>query len=215
MWEIKNKSTKITACGGVPRRLRFFFSNACPALYRSTCKRAANNEVIYSNWWLSGKANSPDVSEHGQEVLTRPQQTPNSLSTKPFIVPRCLTLCIMSQIWLSIRVQLGFGRFSFLIINWTPWIVLKRSAVSLGCIIGNNITTGRALWCKCVHNYSVQVPLAFKPFHLTHSAVRIDRISEGMRFTEWILVPWWIFFFKQHNFAHLSVFLLESLDQNC
>ena len=137
-----------------------------------------------SNWWLSAKANSPDVSGHGREVLTRLVQTLNSSSTKPFTVPRCLTLCIMPQIWLSIRLQLGFGKFSFLIINWTPWIVLKRSAVSLGYIIGNNITTGRALWCKCIHNYRVQVPLVFKPFHLTHSAVRSDRISQVIRFTE-------------------------------
>ena len=161
-----------------------FFSNTCPVLYRPVCKRAANNEVIYFKLMAVWKANSPDVSEHGREVLTRLVQTSNSLSTKPFTVPHCLTLYIMSQIWLPIRVQLGFGKFSFLIVNWTPWIVLKRSVVSLGCIIGNNITTGRALWCKCIHNYRVQVPLVFKPFHLTHSAVTSDRISEGIRFTE-------------------------------
>ena len=122
----------------------FFQTN----FYLCTVQPAKGQQIMksfLSNWWLSGKASSPDVSEHGREMLTRLVQTLNSSSTKPFTVPRCLTLCIMSQIWLSIRVQLGFGKFSFLIINWTPRIVLKRSAVSLGCIIGNNITTARAL----------------------------------------------------------------------
>ena len=73
----------------------FFQTHAQPC----TVQPAKGQQIMksfISNWWLSGKANSPDVSEHGREVLTRPQQTPNSLSTKPFTVPRCLTLCIMS-----------------------------------------------------------------------------------------------------------------------
>ena len=189
----KKKALKLLHVEVCPDHSFFFQTHAQPCTVQPTKGQQIMKSFI-SNWWLSGQANSPDVNEHGREVLTRLVQTLNSSSTKPFTVPRCLTLCIMSQIWLPIRVQLGFGKFSFLIIKWTPRIVLKRSAVSLRRIIGNNITVARALWCKCVHNYSVQVLLAFKPFHLTHSAVRIDWISQGIRFTEWIFVPRWIFF---------------------
>ena len=64
----------------------FFQTHAQPCTVQPT-KGQQKMKSFISNWWLSAEANSPDVSGHGREVLTRLVQTLNSSSTKPLTVP--------------------------------------------------------------------------------------------------------------------------------
>ena len=66
----RSSYTKILARGGVSKITRFFQTHIQPC----TVQPAKGQQIMksfISNWWLSGKANSPDVSEHGQESVNK------------------------------------------------------------------------------------------------------------------------------------------------